>query len=44
MNVLKVNPVKGLYERLGFAVSGEDEYRYFMAALNGDRASFDHLK
>jgi ribosomal protein S18 acetylase RimI-like enzyme len=30
LNVLKVNPAKGLYERLGFRVSGDDDVRWFM--------------
>ena len=30
LNVLKSNPAKALYERLGFQVTGDDEYRYFM--------------
>jgi ribosomal protein S18 acetylase RimI-like enzyme len=32
LNVLKVNPARKLYERLGFRVIGEDEYRYCMLA------------
>ncbi|MBW4469714.1 MAG: GNAT family N-acetyltransferase [Stenomitos rutilans HA7619-LM2] len=32
LHVLKINPAKALYERLGFVVTGEDEYRYFMRA------------
>ena len=33
--VLKVNPAKAFYERLGFKVTGDDEYRYFMASSGG---------
>jgi ribosomal protein S18 acetylase RimI-like enzyme len=29
LNVLKVNPARVLYERLGFAVVGEDDVRWF---------------
>jgi len=32
LNVLKVNPARKLYERLGFRVVGSDEYRYHMLA------------
>ncbi|MBW4582416.1 MAG: GNAT family N-acetyltransferase [Tildeniella nuda ZEHNDER 1965/U140] len=35
LNVLKINPAKALYERLGFRVAGEDEYRYFMTTSEG---------
>lgn len=30
LHVLKINPANALYERLGFKVTDEDEYRYFM--------------
>ena len=30
LSVLKANPAKGLYERLGFEVIGQDEYEYQM--------------
>jgi ribosomal protein S18 acetylase RimI-like enzyme len=30
LTVLKANPAKGLYERLGFVVEGEDEFEYGM--------------
>jgi ribosomal protein S18 acetylase RimI-like enzyme len=30
LTVLKANPAKGLYERLGFVVEGEDEFEYRM--------------
>jgi ribosomal protein S18 acetylase RimI-like enzyme len=33
LRVLKVNPAKRLYERLGFAVIRETETRYFMKAM-----------
>jgi ribosomal protein S18 acetylase RimI-like enzyme len=33
--VLKVNPAKAFYERLGFTVTGDDEYRYFMSSSEG---------
>ena len=32
LNVLKANPAKRLYERLGFRVEREDELRYYMRA------------
>ena len=32
LNVIKVNPARKLYERLGFQVVGSDEYRYYMTA------------
>ncbi len=28
--VLKANPVKLLYERLGFSITGEDDYEFYM--------------
>jgi ribosomal protein S18 acetylase RimI-like enzyme len=28
LSVLKANPAKSLYERLGFKVIGQDEYEY----------------
>jgi ribosomal protein S18 acetylase RimI-like enzyme len=31
LSVLKPNPAKALYERMGFVVVGEDEFRYAMA-------------
>ncbi|HEY3889196.1 MAG TPA: GNAT family N-acetyltransferase, partial [Caulobacteraceae bacterium] len=31
LSVLKPNPAKALYERMGFAVTGEDDFRYAMA-------------
>ena len=30
LNVLKVNPARALYERLGFAIVGEDDMRWYM--------------
>lgn len=30
LNAMRVNPVKALYDRLGFKVIGSDEDRYFM--------------
>ena len=30
LTVLKDNPAKNLYQRLGFTITGEDEYEYFM--------------
>jgi ribosomal protein S18 acetylase RimI-like enzyme len=30
LTVLKDNPAQYLYQRLGFTVTGEDEYEYFM--------------
>ncbi len=30
LNVLRVNPARSLYERLGFHVTGSDDYRYHM--------------
>ena len=30
LTVLKSNPAKGLYKRLGFKVTGEDEYEFHM--------------
>lgn len=30
LNVIKVNPARKLYERLGFQIVGSDEYRYYM--------------
>lgn len=35
LNVLKVNPARALYERLGFAVVGEDDVRWSMEAPIG---------
>lgn len=32
LTVLKANPAKALYERLGFTVVGEDEHEFHMAA------------
>jgi ribosomal protein S18 acetylase RimI-like enzyme len=32
LQVLKVNPARRLYERLGFSVTGENETHYFMKA------------
>lgn len=32
LHVLKINPAKALYDRLGFEVTDEDEHRYFMRA------------
>lgn len=34
LTVLKDNPAKHLYQRLGFTITGEDEYEYFMQILN----------
>jgi ribosomal protein S18 acetylase RimI-like enzyme len=33
LSVLKVNPARKLYERLGFCVTGEDADEYFMRRL-----------
>ena len=33
LTVLKANPAKGLYERLGFSVVGEDEHEFHMATV-----------
>lgn len=30
LSVLKANPARGLYERLGFVVVGEDSHEYYM--------------
>lgn len=30
LSVLKANPARNLYERLGFEVTGEDDHEYFM--------------
>lgn len=30
LTVLKDNPAKNLYDRLGFTITGEDEYEFFM--------------
>jgi ribosomal protein S18 acetylase RimI-like enzyme len=35
LRVLKVNPARGLYERLGFRVVGGDEFRHYMEASPG---------
>jgi ribosomal protein S18 acetylase RimI-like enzyme len=35
LNVLKVNPARALYERLGFAVVGEDDVRWYMESSTG---------
>ena len=35
LQVLKVNPARALYERLGFAVVGEDDVRWYMESLIG---------
>jgi hypothetical protein len=35
LNVLKVNPARALYKRLGFAVVGEDDVRWFMESPIG---------
>jgi ribosomal protein S18 acetylase RimI-like enzyme len=32
LQVLKVNPARRLYERLGFSATGENETHYFMKA------------
>jgi ribosomal protein S18 acetylase RimI-like enzyme len=32
LSVLKVNPARALYERLGFVLVGEDQYRNFLEA------------
>ena len=34
-NVLKVNPARALYERLGFAIVGEDDVRWYMGSPIG---------
>jgi|SRR5215510_11186720 len=33
LSVLKVNPVRKLYERMGFQTIGSDEFRYYMEAV-----------
>src|SRR5262245_43062659 len=33
LSVLKVNPVRKLYERMGFPTIGSDEFRYYMEAV-----------
>lgn len=38
LHVLRVNPAKTLYERLGFSVTGGDDYRLFMEAKPGGSA------
>jgi ribosomal protein S18 acetylase RimI-like enzyme len=35
LNVLKVNPARSLYERLGFRVVGGDEHRHYMQRTAG---------
>jgi ribosomal protein S18 acetylase RimI-like enzyme len=35
LNVLKVNPARALYERLGFTVVGEDDVRWYMESPIG---------
>jgi ribosomal protein S18 acetylase RimI-like enzyme len=35
LSVLKVNPARALYERLGFRVVGEDEQRWYMERAYG---------
>ena len=37
LHVLKCNPAKALYERLGFHVVGDDQYRYFLEARPSPR-------
>ena len=37
--VMKINPAIGFYERLGFRITSEDEYKLYMRA--GDRQSAD---
>lgn len=37
LNVLKVNPARALYERLGFAVVREDDVRWYMESPSGAR-------
>lgn len=32
LSVLKANPSKALYERLGFHVTGDDDVRWFMSS------------
>ena len=39
LNVLKVNPARALYERLGFAVVGEDDMRWYMESPIEARSS-----
>jgi ribosomal protein S18 acetylase RimI-like enzyme len=33
LSVLKVNPARKLYERMGFQIIGNDEFRYYMEAV-----------
>jgi ribosomal protein S18 acetylase RimI-like enzyme len=33
LSVLKVNPARKLYERMGFQTIGSDEFRYYMEAV-----------
>ena len=33
LSVLKVNPAKKLYERMGFQTIGSDEFKYYMEAV-----------
>jgi ribosomal protein S18 acetylase RimI-like enzyme len=33
LSVLRVNPAKKLYERMGFQVIGSDEFKYYMEAV-----------
>lgn len=35
LSVLKANPARSLYERLGFLVEGEDSHEYFMRLATG---------
>jgi ribosomal protein S18 acetylase RimI-like enzyme len=35
LSVLKANPARALYERLGFVVEGEDDHEYFMRLPQG---------
>jgi ribosomal protein S18 acetylase RimI-like enzyme len=37
--VMKINPAVGLYERLGFRITSQDEYKFYMRT--GDRQSAD---
>jgi ribosomal protein S18 acetylase RimI-like enzyme len=39
--VMKINPAIGLYERLGFRITSEDEYKLFMRAGDEQSADFE---
>lgn len=35
LHVLKVNQARGLYQRLGFHIYAEDDFRYYMETISG---------